>query len=213
MVQEPETSFPDDVTATKRVLDLQDGPTLLVRHSYGGSIITKAGVHPNVVGLVYVAAHAPDVGENESALGKRASWSRRPARSGKRRMNSPISTRRSFQRLFAPDLPRERAEFVARSQVLAAAKVFSTPQTAAAWKTNPSLGNRRQRRQSRPRALALCKGQEPHHGNQGRQPLGARIPCKGSGGGDRRRRPEHRKICCPRPAIGERHTKLEADNA
>ena len=58
MVQEPETSFADDVTATKRILDLQDGPTLLVGHSYGGSVITEAGVHPNVVGLVYVAAHA-----------------------------------------------------------------------------------------------------------------------------------------------------------
>src|SRR5688572_31327690 len=70
MVQEPETSFADDVTAAKRILDLQNGPTLLVGHSYGGSIITEAGVHPRVVGLVYVAAHAPDVGENESALGK-----------------------------------------------------------------------------------------------------------------------------------------------
>ena len=54
MVQEPETSFQDDVAAAKRVLDLQDGPTLLVGHSYGGSIITEAGVHPNVAGLVYV---------------------------------------------------------------------------------------------------------------------------------------------------------------
>ena len=53
------------------ILDLQDGPTLLVGHSYGGSIITEAGVHPNVVGLVYVAAHAPDVGEDEGALGKK----------------------------------------------------------------------------------------------------------------------------------------------
>ena len=71
MVQEPETSFADDVTAAKRVLDLQDGPTLLVGHSYGGSIITEAGVHPNVAGLVYVAAHAPDVGEDEGSLGKK----------------------------------------------------------------------------------------------------------------------------------------------
>jgi pimeloyl-ACP methyl ester carboxylesterase len=76
MVQEPETSFADDVTATRRILDMQDGPTLLVGHSYGGSVITEAGVHPNVAGLVYVAAHAPDVGENESALGKtKPSWS------------------------------------------------------------------------------------------------------------------------------------------
>src|SRR5260370_19812918 len=71
MVQEPETSFADDVAATKRILDLQDGPTLLVGHSYGGSIITEAGAHPNVVGLVYVAAHAPDVGEDAPALGKK----------------------------------------------------------------------------------------------------------------------------------------------
>ena len=71
MVQEPETSFADDVATTKQILDLQDGPTLLVGHSYGGSIITEAGVHPNVMGLVYVAAHAPDVGEDEGALGKK----------------------------------------------------------------------------------------------------------------------------------------------
>ena len=64
MVQEPETSFADDVATTKRILDLQDGPTLLVGHSYGGSIITEAGVHPNVKGLVYVAAHAPDDGDS-----------------------------------------------------------------------------------------------------------------------------------------------------
>ena len=60
MVQEP--SFADDVAATTRSLDLQDGRTVLVGHSYGGSIITEAGVHPKVAGLVYVAAHAPDIG-------------------------------------------------------------------------------------------------------------------------------------------------------
>src|ERR1700751_1210773 len=70
MVQEPLTSLQDDVAATKRILDLQAGPCILVGHSYGGSIITEAGVDPHVVGLVYVAAHAPDVGEDEGALGK-----------------------------------------------------------------------------------------------------------------------------------------------
>src|ERR1700691_3542071 len=70
VVQEPLTSLEDDVASTKRILDLQQGPCILVGHSYGGSIITEAGVHPNVVGLVYVAAHAPDVGENEGALAK-----------------------------------------------------------------------------------------------------------------------------------------------
>src|SRR6476661_6479868 len=135
MVQEPETSFADDVTAAKRILDLQDGPTLLVGHSYGGSIITEAGVHPNVVGLVYVAAHAPDVGENESALGKRT-----PSVLGKTEGDIKVTPDKftyldpaQFPKLFAPDLPHERAEFVARSQVLAAAQMFSTPLTEAAW--------------------------------------------------------------------------------
>lgn len=142
MVQEPETSFADDVAAAERVLSLQDGPTLLVGHSYGGSIITEAGVHPNVVGLVYVAAHAPDVGENEGALGKKT-----PSVLGK--TDGAIKKTpdgftyldpAQFPKLFAPDLPRERAAFVARSQVLAAADVFNTPLTAAAWKTKPSWG-------------------------------------------------------------------------
>ncbi|MEJ0035697.1 MAG: alpha/beta hydrolase [Gammaproteobacteria bacterium] len=142
MVEEPETSFADDVAATKRVLDLQTVPTLLVGHSYGGSIITEAGVHPRVAGLVYVAAHAPDVGENESALGKRT-----PSVLGKtagaiRKTPGDFTylDPPQFLKLFAPDLPRERAEFASRSQVLAAASVFSTPLTAAAWRSKPSWG-------------------------------------------------------------------------
>ena len=140
MVQEPETSFQDDVAAAKRVLDLQDGPTLLVGHSYGGSIITEAGVHPNVAGLVYVAAHAPDVGEDEAALGKKTPSILAKTDGAIRKTPDGFTylNPADFPKLFAPDLPRERAEFVARSQVLAAAKVFSTPLTAAAWKTKPS---------------------------------------------------------------------------
>src|SRR3974390_2020648 len=67
VVQVPLTSLADDVAATKRVLDLQQGPTLLVGHSYGGVVITEAGNAPNVVGLVYIAAFIPDQGE--SAIG------------------------------------------------------------------------------------------------------------------------------------------------
>jgi pimeloyl-ACP methyl ester carboxylesterase len=142
MVQEPETSFPDDVTAAKRILDLQDGPTLLVGHSYGGSIITEAGVHPNVVGLVYVAAHAPDVGEDEGSLGKKTPSVLAKTEGAIRKTPDEFTylNPEDFPKLFAPDLPRERAEFSARSQVLAAAKVFTTPLTAAAWKTKPSWG-------------------------------------------------------------------------
>ena len=142
MVQEPETSFQDDVAAAKRVLDLQNGPTLLVGHSYGGSIITEAGVHPNVVGLVYVAAHAPDVGEDEAALGKKTPSVLAKTEGAIKKTPDDFTylDPALFPKLFAPDLPRKRAEFVARSQVLAAAKVFSTPLTAAAWKTKPSWG-------------------------------------------------------------------------
>jgi len=142
IVQEPETSFEDDVAATKRVLDMQDGPTLLVGHSYGGSIISQAGVHQNVVGLVYVAAHAPDVGENESALGQKTpsvlgktTGAIKKTPDGFTYLDPTI-----FPKLFAPDIPRERADFAARSQVLASANVFSTPLTAAAWLTKPSWG-------------------------------------------------------------------------
>jgi pimeloyl-ACP methyl ester carboxylesterase len=142
MVQEPETSFADDVTAAKRILDLQDGPTLLVGHSYGGSIITEAGVHPNVVGLVYVAAHAPDVGEDEGELGKKM-----PSVLAKTEGAIKVTPDKftylnpvEFPKLFAPNLPRAQADFESRSQVLAAAQVFNTPLTAAAWKTKPSWG-------------------------------------------------------------------------
>src|ERR1700684_1709368 len=71
IVQEPETSFQEDVAAVKRVLVLQDGPCILVAHSYGGSVITEAGTGPSVAGLVYIAAHMPDAGESEAADGKR----------------------------------------------------------------------------------------------------------------------------------------------
>lgn len=142
MVQEPETAFAADVTATRRVLDMQDGPTVLVGHSYGGSVITEAGVHPRVAALVYVAAHAPDVGEDEAALGRRT-----PSVLGKTEgaiARTPDAYTylepAQFPKLFAPDLPRERAEMMAHSQVLAAAEVFGTPLSAAAWKTKPTWG-------------------------------------------------------------------------
>src|SRR3954468_14951536 len=71
IVQEPETTFQDDVAAVKRVLAQQNGPCILVAHSYGGAVITEAGTDPSVAGLVYIAAHMPDAGENEADNGKR----------------------------------------------------------------------------------------------------------------------------------------------
>jgi pimeloyl-ACP methyl ester carboxylesterase len=82
IVQEPETSFKDDVAATKRVLALQDGPSILVAHSYGGAVITEAGTDSSVAGLVYVAAHMPDAGFGTGATGSthRADGDGHPAR-------------------------------------------------------------------------------------------------------------------------------------
>ena len=119
LVQEPETSFADDVTAAKRILDLQDGPTILVGHSYGGSIITEAGVHPNVVGLVYVAAHAPAVGEDEGELGAKTPSVLAKTEGAIKKTPDDFTylNPADFPKLFAPDLPREQAEFESRSQV------------------------------------------------------------------------------------------------
>ena len=141
-VQEPETSFADDVTAAKRVLDLQDGPTILVGHSYGGSIITEAGVHPKVAGLVYVAAHAPDVGEDEGELGKKmpSVLAKTPGAVKVTPDGYTYLNPEDFPKLFAPDVPHQQAVFESRSQVLAYKDVFSTPLTAAAWKTKPAWG-------------------------------------------------------------------------
>jgi pimeloyl-ACP methyl ester carboxylesterase len=142
LVQEPLTSLEDDVAATKRVLDLQNGPTILVAHSYGGSVITEAGVHPNVVGLVYVAAHAPNIGEDDAALGKGmpSYTSQQAGAITKTDDGYTYLNPADFPKDFAADLPLKTATFESNAQILTAAKVFSTPLTAAAWTTKPSWG-------------------------------------------------------------------------
>jgi pimeloyl-ACP methyl ester carboxylesterase len=139
IVQEPETSFKEDVAATKRVLALQEGPSILVAHSYGGAVITEAGTDPSVVGLVYVAAHMPDAGEKESEDGKR--FPSDLAKSGAIKKTSDGFTYidpAQFHELFAADLPADRAALMARSQVLNFADNFSATITTAAWRTKPS---------------------------------------------------------------------------
>src|SRR6266403_4176640 len=71
VVQDPLTSLEEDVAATKRILDRQPGPCILVGHSYGGAVITEAGIDSHVAALVYIAAHAPEEGETEAANGKK----------------------------------------------------------------------------------------------------------------------------------------------
>src|SRR5580658_847408 len=139
VVQEPETSFKDDVAATKRVLALQDGPSILVAHSYGGSVITEAGTGPSVVGLVYVAAHMPDGGENEGDDGKR--FPSDLAKSGAIKKTPDGFTYidpAQFHELFAADLPADRAAFMARSQVLNFADNFKAVIAKPAWRSKPS---------------------------------------------------------------------------
>ena len=139
IVQEPETSFQDDVTAVKRILALQDGPSILVGHSYGGAVITEAGNDPSVVGLVYIAAHMPDTGEKESEDGKR--FPSDLAKSGAIKKTPDGFTYvdpTQFHELFAADLPGDQAAFMARSQVVNFADNFSAAITTAAWRTKPS---------------------------------------------------------------------------
>jgi pimeloyl-ACP methyl ester carboxylesterase len=139
VVQEPETSFKVDVAATKRVLALQDGPCILVAHSYGGAVITEAGTGPSVLGLVYVAAHMPDAGEKESDDGKR--FPSDLAKSGAIKKTPDGFTYidpGQFHELFAADLPNDQAAFMAHSQVLNFADNFSATISTAAWRTKPS---------------------------------------------------------------------------
>jgi len=139
IVQEPETTFKDDVAATKRVLALQNGPCILVAHSYGGAVITEAGTDPSVVGLVYIAAHMPDAGERESEDGKR--FPSDLSKSGAIKKTPDGFTYidpAQFHELFAADLPAEQAAFMARSQVFNLGDNFSALITAAAWRTKPS---------------------------------------------------------------------------
>jgi pimeloyl-ACP methyl ester carboxylesterase len=139
MVQEPETTFQDDVAATKRILSLQDGPCILVAHSYGGAVITEAGTDPSVVGLVYIAAHMPDAGENEADDGKR--FPSDLSKSGAIKKTAEGFTYldvAQFHELFAADLPAEQAAFMARSQVFNFGENFKGVITTAAWRSKPS---------------------------------------------------------------------------
>jgi pimeloyl-ACP methyl ester carboxylesterase len=139
IVQEPETSFQEDVTATKRVLALQDGPSILVAHSYGGSVVTEAGTDPSVAGLVYVAAHMPDAGESEAEDGKLFPSDLSKSTAIKETADGfEFLDPAQFREFFAADLPANFTTFEAHSQVLIAAANFSTPITTPAWRSKPS---------------------------------------------------------------------------
>jgi len=140
VVQQPLTGLADDVAATKRVIDQQDGPVILVGHSYGGAIITVAGADPKVRALVYVAAVQPDVGETTNQLaasmpGAAPSSDFKTTRDGFIFLDST-----KFAADFGADLPPAQAKYMANSQMPVAAASFDAAMTVAAWREKPSYG-------------------------------------------------------------------------
>src|SRR6266850_4807530 len=139
IVQEPETSFKEDVAATKRVIAQQDGPCIVVAHSYGGAVITEAANDLKVVALVYVAAHMPDAGESEAGDGKRFPSDLSKSTAIKKTADGfDYLDSAQFHEYFAADLPAEQAAFMARSQVLIADANFAAVITTPAWRSKPS---------------------------------------------------------------------------
>ena len=147
IAQPPETSLEDDVAATRRVLDRQDGPTVLVGHSYGGVVITEAGNNPHVKALVYVAAFQPDAGESLVKL----RMSMPPVSDSVRMSMLPATDATAaspdgflyldpaqFHADFAADLPQATSDFMARSQVGLSVKAAGAAVGNPAWKTKPS---------------------------------------------------------------------------
>ncbi len=137
VVQNPLTSFADDVKATRRVLARQDGPAILVGHSYGGSVITEAGVDPRVAGLVYVSALAPDVGESTgdqfAEIPPPPEFVIEPGPDGFGFVNMKL-----FKAGFAGDTSDADAAFLRDSQVPINMAIFDARLTQAAWRRKPS---------------------------------------------------------------------------
>jgi pimeloyl-ACP methyl ester carboxylesterase len=138
VVQNPTTSLADDVAATKRIIDAQDGSVILVGHSYGGAVITEAGNHPKVVALVYIAAFAPDKGESVSSLIKDPPPGVPvppilPPKDG-----YLLLDKEKFAASFAADVDPEKADFMADSQVPWGVDALGGAISEPAWKTKPS---------------------------------------------------------------------------
>ncbi len=137
-VQNPLTSFPDAVSSALKVLDRQDGPTVLAGHSFSGMIVTEAGVHTNVSAVVYIAARAPDAGEDYTTLAKR--FPTPPASAGivfdgdEGRL-----TEKAFLRDFAGDLPAAKAKVLYAVQEPFHKALLTGKITHAAWRSKPSF--------------------------------------------------------------------------
>jgi pimeloyl-ACP methyl ester carboxylesterase len=138
IVQNPTISLEGDVAVTKRTLETQDGPAILVGHSYGGAVITEAGTHPKVAGLVYITAFAPDKGESVASLIKDP-----PPGAPVPPILPPqegylFLDKAKFPASFAADVDLEEAAFMADAQVPWGVEALSGAITEPAWKTKPS---------------------------------------------------------------------------
>ena len=138
VVQNQTLSLESDVATTHNALDLQDGPTILVGHSYGGAVITEAGTHPNVAALVYICAFAPDKNESVNTLiaGFPAGGPQPPILPP--RDGFLFLDRDKFHASFAADVPANLAAFMADSQVPWGVNALGGPITDPAWRTKPS---------------------------------------------------------------------------
>lgn len=138
-VQNPLTSLADDVAATRRILALQDGPTVLVGHSYAGTVISEAGIDPKVSALVYVAARAPDAGEDYTALAKK--FPTPPANAGLVRSDGFAQlSEEAFLRDFAGgvDPARARVLYAVQGPIADLELRSASKTTVAAWRSKPS---------------------------------------------------------------------------
>ena len=138
IVQNPTLSLEGDVEVTQQIIDAQDGPVVLVGHSYGGAVITEAGAHPNVAALAYIAAFAPDEGESVNSL-----LAGFPADAPQPPILPPkdgflFLDRNKFHASFAADLPAGQAAFMADSQVPWGVGALGGAVTEPAWRTKPS---------------------------------------------------------------------------
>lgn len=137
LVQNPLTSLADDVAATNRILDRQDGPTILVGHSWGGTVITEAGLHPKVAGLVYVSALSPDAGETTAQ--QYEGFTTPPEFVLETTPDGYGFIRPDmFKAGFANDTTDADAAFMRDSQVPINMSAFATRLEHAAWRTKPS---------------------------------------------------------------------------
>lgn len=137
-VQNPLNSIADDVASTNRLINAQDGPVLLVGHSYGGAVITEAGNNPKVAGLVYVAAFAPD--EGETCGGLAAKFPATPAFSEIKQIEDAflMQTEKGVMENFAQDLTTEERKLVFAVQGATQGAILSTPLKKAAWHDKPT---------------------------------------------------------------------------